>query len=161
MTTLYTIGYEGASLADFVATLQVAGVQHVMDIRDVPQSRRPGFSKNVLAAALQNAGISYSHVKSLGDPKAGREAARRGDHDGFLAIFEAHLGTPEAKTALVEAAAAIQEKPTTLLCYERDPKTCHRAIVGQRLKDVCSLNVQHLGVRLNGGRQRGTVAEAA
>ena len=161
MTTLYTIGYEGASLPDFIATLHGAGVRHVLDVREVPQSRRPGFSKNVLAAALEAEGISYSHMKALGDPKEGREAARRGDHDEFVQIFEAHLSTREAGEALMAAAETVALKPTTLLCYERDPKTCHRTIVGARIKDVCSFNVQHLGVRHHASRQFGTVAEAA
>jgi len=161
MKTLFTIGYEGASLTDFISTLKRAGVQHVLDIRDVPQSRRPGFSKSALGAALGDNGISYSHVKALGDPKEGREAARRGDYERFRAIFERHLSTAEAQQGLVEAAKSVAHSPTVVLCYERDPKHCHRTIVAERLKGVCSLNVQHLGVVHNAGRQREYLSRAA
>lgn len=132
-----------------------------MDVRQLPQSRRPGFSKNILAAALGEAGIGYSHVKQLGDPKEGREAARRGDMEEFKAIFSAHLDLPESRVALRHAAETVEGQATVLLCYERDPKTCHRSLVAKRLQDICSLSVQHLGVVHNAERHYGTVARAA
>jgi uncharacterized protein (DUF488 family) len=161
MGAIYTIGYEGASVSDLILTLERAGVRHVMDVRQLPQSRRPGFSKNILATSLAEAGIGYSHVKQLGDPKDGRDAARRGNMEEFRAIFSAHLDLPESKAALTHAAETVEQQPTALLCYERDPKTCHRSLVAKRLQDVCSLNVQHLGVVHNAGRHYGTVAKAA
>jgi uncharacterized protein (DUF488 family) len=161
MGAIFTIGYEGASVRDLIVTLERAGVQHVMDVRELPQSRRPGFSKNVLAQALAEAGIGYSHVKQLGDPKEGREAARRGDFEEFKAIFSAHLDLPETRAALTQAAGTVARQTTVLLCYERDPKTCHRSLVAKRLQDVCSLSVQHLGVVHNAERHYGTVARAA
>lgn len=147
MITVYTIGYEGSALSDFVATLQAAGVEHLLDVRELPQSRRPGFSKRALSEALATAGIGYSHVKQLGDPKHGREAARRGDMDEFRAIFEAHLDLPASKAALEEVADAVTQRPTVLMCYERNPKECHRSLVARRLVGLRSLQVQHLGVR--------------
>src|SRR5688572_16080609 len=66
MQTIFTIGYEGATLSDFIATLQVAGVRRVVDVRELPQSRRPGFSKNVLRTALEEHGFAYEHRKPLG-----------------------------------------------------------------------------------------------
>ena len=149
METVYTIGYEGASLADFLATLQDAGIGHVLDVRELPQSRRPGFSKRSLTEALLGVGITYTHSKQLGDPKPGREAARRGDMDAFTAIFSAHLDLPQTGEALQAAVEIVTEKPTVLLCYERDPKCCHRALVGQRIKELHPLNIRHLGVREN------------
>src|SRR5688572_434272 len=107
MNTLYTIGYEGAALSDFVATLHVARIKHVMAVRQVPQSRRPGFSKNVLAAALALEGIGYSHWKQLGDPKPGREAARQGRMEEFREIFEAHLALPQSQEALQQASREV------------------------------------------------------
>ena len=104
MTIVFTIGYEGASVEDFVASLALAGVQHVLDVREIAQSRRRGFSKNGLAEALRARGIDYSHSRQLGDPKPGREAARRGDLDEFKRIFQAHLLLPETRKALSEAA---------------------------------------------------------
>ena len=160
MLTLYTIGYEGASVGDFIATLQEAGIEHVLDVRELPQSRRPGFSKRVLSEALALVGIGYSHCKQLGDPKHGREAARRGDMDEFRAIFEAHLDLPASKDALEETAVAVSEASTALLCYERNPKDCHRNLVANRLLGLRSLQVQHLGVRSHLGRRTGAPSAA-
>lgn len=147
MTTVFTIGYEGATLADFIRTLGEAGVRHVLDVRELPQSRRPGFSKRSLSAALADAGIDYSHSKQLGDPKHGREAARRGDMEEFRLIFEAHLDLPASKSALMDAAETVMQSPTVLMCYERNPKDCHRSLVAQRLLGLRSLQIQHLGVQ--------------
>lgn len=161
MPTLFTIGYEGASLADFIATLQRSGVMRVLDIREIAQSRRRGFSKNVLATALGEVGISYSHLRQLGDPKQGREAARRGDIARFQSIFEDHLQLPETKQALLLAAEICRNEATVLLCFERNPQLCHRTLVAKRLTDLCSLSVRHLGVVHNAREHFGPVAEAA
>ena len=146
MQTVYTIGYEGASLPGLIGTLKQIGIQHVLDIRQLPQSRRPGFSKNALAKALAEAGIEYSHQRQLGDPKAGREAARRGDMDEFKAIFEAHMDLPASHNALLLASEIAESKVTVLLCYERDPKICHRSLVISRLVALGLFCVRHLGV---------------
>jgi len=161
MITLFTIGYEGASIEDFVASLALAGVQQVLDVREIAQSRRRGFSKNGLAEALRASGIDYSHSRQLGDPKPGREAARRGDLDQFKRIFAAHLALPETREALSDAAELVQRAPTALLCFERNPQHCHRTLVAEQLAGVCSLSVRHLGVVENAGQRRGAVAEAA
>jgi uncharacterized protein (DUF488 family) len=161
MRTLFTIGYEGASLEDFVATLQVARVQHLVDVREVAQSRRRGFSKNALAGALAEAGISYTHMRQLGDPKAGREAARRGDIEEFRRIFEGHLQLPETKNALAAASQICQREATVLMCFERNPQLCHRTLVAKCLTDLCSLSVRNLGVVHHAGERFRPVAEAA
>lgn len=161
MSTLFTIGYEGASLADFVASLQHSGVERVLDVREIAQSRRRGFSKNVLAAALAEAGIGYTHLRQLGDPKAGREAARRGDFTTFQSIFQDHLELPETKEALKTAADICQHEVTVLLCFERNPQLCHRTLVAKRLTDLCSLSVRHLGVVQDAGERFRPVAKAA
>ncbi|HYW15471.1 MAG TPA: DUF488 domain-containing protein [Allosphingosinicella sp.] len=161
MITLFTIGYEGASLPDFIETLRLARVQHVLDVRDVPQSRRAGFSKKGLAAALADQGFSYSHAKQLGDPKAGREAARRGDLEAFRRIFEAHLALEETQIALLRAAHIASERATVLLCFERDPSHCHRTLVARSINELCSLNVQNLGVVHNASRRDGAFRKAA
>jgi uncharacterized protein (DUF488 family) len=76
--TLYTIGFEGADIAQFLGTLVACEIEQVLDIREVPVSRKPGFSKSSLQMALDAIGIRYCHLKALGDPKRGREAMRRG-----------------------------------------------------------------------------------
>jgi len=92
---IFTIGYEGASVAAFVAALREAGVALVLDIRAAPVSRKKGFSKTPLAQHLSEAGMGYRHLRGLGTPKQGRGAARSGDHDSFERIFRRHLEEPE------------------------------------------------------------------
>lgn len=148
MTTLYTIGYEGSELAAFLSTLEAAGVKHVADVRDMPISRKKGFSKNKLAEALDQVGISYSHFKELGDPKEGRDAMRSGDHARFLEVFDAHISRDVAQSAMEDLADQAVALETVLLCYERDPKFCHRAIVATLMRDRGMVEkVSHLGVR--------------
>lgn len=123
---VFTIGYEGATQPELVAALQAAGVERVIDVRAVPLSRKPGFSKNVLAAGLREAGIDYVHLKALGTPPAGREAARKGDLATFEKVYAAQLETPEAGIEAAQMIALAEEMPSALLCFERDPAHCHR-----------------------------------
>lgn len=160
MTTVFTIGYEGASPEDFIATLILAGVKQVLDVRELAQSRRRGFSKTALSQALAEHGMSYCHFRQLGDPKPGREAARRGDLSEFKKIFNAHLELAETKAALQDAAELIQSAPSVLVCFERNPQHCHRTLVAQQLTELCSASVQHLGVVENAEQRHRVVAEA-
>jgi len=141
-----TIGYEGVDIDAFLETLSLAGVQHLVDIRDVPVSRKRGFSKSKLADALGAIGIQYTHLKALGDPKDGREAMKRGDYCGFLDIYDRHIATDDGQQALSRAASIARETTTVLLCYERNPKECHRTIVAQQLLQRGVSEVRHLGV---------------
>jgi uncharacterized protein (DUF488 family) len=100
-----TIGYEGATVGAFTAALAQAGVELVLDIRAAPISRKKGFSKNQLAAHLAEAGIAYRHLRGLGTPKRGREAARAGDLETFEQVFREHMTGPEALLDLGEAIA--------------------------------------------------------
>jgi uncharacterized protein (DUF488 family) len=143
---LFTIGYERSSLSDFVATLKLSGVDVLADIRDRAQSRRPGFSKSALSDALSTANIRYIHLKELGDPKAGREAARRGDFAEFRRVFSSVMATHEAKSAVLQIAELLKDSNVCLMCYERDVKTCHRKIVSDDLKERTGTPVKHLGV---------------
>jgi uncharacterized protein (DUF488 family) len=123
---IFTIGYEGATQSEFIAALREAGVRQIIDDRAVPLSRKPGFSKNVLAAGLKEAGIDYVHLKALGTPPEGREAARKGRIDEMNRIYMEQLETTEAAAQAVQLIALAEEKPSALLCFERDPAHCHR-----------------------------------
>ena len=123
---IFTIGYEGATQDELVAALRKSGVEQVIDVRAVPLSRKPGFSKNVLAAGLKEAGIDYVHLKALGTPAEGREAARKGRFEEMERIYAAQLETPEAAAEGARMIALADEKPSALLCFERDPAHCHR-----------------------------------
>jgi uncharacterized protein (DUF488 family) len=161
MQNLFTIGYEGAALDDFIASLKVAGVEILVDIRELPQSRKRGFSKKSLSEALESAGIAYKHVRALGDPKPGREAARRGDMKEFKRIFNQHLSGDLAQSALKDVIGIASDLSSCLLCYERDPDTCHRKIVAKSMAAQSSFKVNHIGVRegiaLEGEDQNGTL----
>lgn len=126
---LFTIGYEGTLVADFIACLRGAGVERVIDIRAVPLSRKPGFSKNGLKAGLAEAGIDYVHLKPLGTPADGRTAARAGKQAELERIYAAQLDLPEAIVAAEEMRALATERPSALLCFERDPAQCHRTLL--------------------------------
>ena len=133
MAIIYTIGYEGTDIDRFVATLQAVGVQRIADVRAVALSRKKGFSKKGLATRLQAEGIEYIHFVDLGDPKPGRDAARAGQYKRFRAIYSKHLGSEDAQASLRELLDVAGEKPTCLLCFERDPVICHRAIVAEEM----------------------------
>jgi uncharacterized protein (DUF488 family) len=126
---IFTIGYEGATQAEFIAALRAAGVERVIDVRAVPLSRKPGFSKNILAASLREAGIDYVHLKALGTPPEGREAARKGDHAKLEAVYAGQLELPEAMAESARMVELAREKPSALLCFERDPAACHRTLL--------------------------------
>ncbi len=141
---VFTIGYEGSRLADVVAALGDAGVTTLVDVREAPWSRRPEFAKRALGEAMAAAGIGYRHMKALGTPKAGRDAARAGDIATFHAIFDAQLATEAAQTQLGEVEALVATERPCLMCYERDPERCHRSIVAARLAETTGLAVRHL-----------------
>ena len=126
---VFTIGYEGATQDQVIATLQQAGVKLLADVRAVPLSRRPGFSKNVLAAGLKSAGIEYIGLKSLGAPPEGREAARKGNRERLAEVYAGQLELPEAMAQAAQLCDLVQEQPTALLCFERDPQACHRSLL--------------------------------
>jgi len=130
---LSTIGYEGKTVDEFLSELGDAGVELVIDVRAVAASRRPGFSKSAMAAALRERGIDYLHLRALGTPKPGREAARKGRIAEMRAIFEVQLETPEAELAMEQADSAAQEGHAALLCFEADAGGCHRSMVAERL----------------------------
>ena len=93
-TKIFTIGYEATTMADFLAALKAAGVERVIDVRALPLSRRPGFSKSSLAASLREVEIDYVHLKALGTPKRGRDAAKKGDVATLTAVYDEQLELP-------------------------------------------------------------------
>lgn len=144
MSVIFTVGYEGTDIDRFVRTLKAVGVTQLADVRAVAVSRKAGFSKSKLAARLADEGIEYSHFIALGDPKPGREAARAGDFDLFRTIYGAHISSPIAQESLRNLVDFVQSAPTCLLCFERDPETCHRTIVGHAVTDETGFEVFNL-----------------
>jgi uncharacterized protein (DUF488 family) len=126
---IFTIGYEGTTVGEFLAALKKAGVRRVIDVRALPLSRRPGFSKSALRAALEEEGIEYVHLKALGTPAAGRTAARAGRHSEMEKIYAGQLELPEAMAQSAQMLDLAAEMPSALLCMERDPAHCHRTLL--------------------------------
>jgi uncharacterized protein (DUF488 family) len=158
MTKLFTVGYEGSRPSDLFASLQTNGVTLLIDVRDVPISRKPGFSKTSLAQGLEEAGIGYLHLKGLGDPKPGRIAAREGRFSDFRRIFTAHMLTTAAQQALAEAVVAASKAIACLLCFEQDHTNCHRCIVADSMARSRKFSLVHLSAaplitrNVSGGR---------
>ena len=144
--TLYTIGYEKARQADLIATLRAAGVETLIDVRDRPISRRPGFSKSQLAVAVEAAGMRYVGLRALGTPPEGREANHRRDWERFWAIVEAKLASAEAEHALQEAGSIAAAAASCLICYEADWRICHRRRIAEILAARHGFTVSHLTV---------------
>lgn len=145
MNRIYTIGYEGADLQDFIATLHHAGIDVLVDVRELPISRRKGFSKRQLNEALTEAGIDYRHVRELGSPKPVRDQLRLdGNYPAFFAAYTEYLDTQQP---LLHTLTDELDGNVALMCYERDPATCHRSTVADRLAYLSDTDIQHLGVR--------------
>jgi uncharacterized protein (DUF488 family) len=145
--SIVTIGYEGATIQEFVAVLRRASIKRLIDVRAIPLSRKKGFSKNKLNDFLLAQGIEYVHLKGLGDPKAGREAARAGKYALFEKIYGKHIESDIAVEALETAAAIIREANACIMCFEAEHARCHRSIVADHLKEMTGYAVVNLEVR--------------
>lgn len=135
---IFTIGYEGATVDEFLTALKTAGVERLIDVRALPLSRRPGFSKTPLRGALEEVGIDYVHLKALGTPADGRAAARAGRHADMARIYAGQLELPEAMAQGAQMLELAGEKPSALLCFEREPAHCHRTL----LLDAIAPNIE-------------------
>ena len=141
---LLTIGYEGCTLADVLAELRAAKVSLLIDVRAVPQSRKPGFSKRQLAASLDEQGIGYVHLQGLGTPKPGRDAARAGHPERMERIFREHMTSDRAQADLAHARQLVRGTRACLLCFERDPMLCHRRFVAEMVAADTGQAITHL-----------------
>jgi len=142
--TLYTIGYEATSTAELMVRLTREGIRRVVDVRELPLSRRKGFSKAPRAAALAEGGIEYEHVRELGNPKRYRERYRSGDVAGGASAYRAHLHNGSYQ-ALVDLAESLGRVKTCLLCVEASHVECHRSVIaGAVAERLPRLAVVHL-----------------
>jgi uncharacterized protein (DUF488 family) len=145
---LFTIGYEQTPSKAVLDELEQAGVKLLVDVRAVAASRRPGFSKNQLAAGLDERGISYLHLRGLGTPKDGREAARSGRFDALHKIYARHLKTPQAREELDELSALVKQAgPVCILCYERDHRECHRQWIAEIIRERDGVGIENLAAK--------------
>lgn len=146
---LYSIGYEQARQPAVLDELRQARIDVLVDVRAVAASRRPGFSKRQIAAALDEAGMSYVHLQKLGTPAEGREAARAGDYDRLWRIFDKHMRSEPARRELDELAGLIKTgKRICVMCYCRDARHCHRSRITAAMRERLRVKVEDLAAPL-------------
>lgn len=147
MLTLYTIGYEHATVAGYQDALRDAKVDLLIDVRAVASSRRPGFAKTALAANSNAVGAEYLHLRALGTPADGRAEARAGRPEEMKKIFRKQLATDEAQEQLAQVADLVRQgRRVALLCLEADPQVCHRSIVAAEVARLTGATVVDLSV---------------
>jgi uncharacterized protein (DUF488 family) len=147
VTEVFTLGYEKRTLEEFLRVLREERIDVVVDVRDVPWSHKPGFSKRPLSEALAAAGLEYVHAGFAGNPKALRSTAR--DNDEAIRLYAKHLRSHREilseMDALLEPRLAKDER-VCLICFERDPRDCHRSILAAAWAKGRKAGVRHLGV---------------
>ncbi len=141
--TVFTIGYEGLNIDAFMSLLSGHDIETVVDIRELPLSRKPGFSKKALGAVLNRSGLEYVHMADLGCPKQVRDRYRDdGNWKSYTEGFLKHLKTQE--TAIAELALLASSSNCALLCYEADFNYCHRSMVANAVSDLCEADIEHI-----------------
>lgn len=140
---LYTIGYEGLDIDAFIARVREAGVQTILDVRELPLSRKKGFSKSSFNERLSGANVAYFHAPALGCPKPIRDRYRENaDWTEYTRAFQAYLATQLATTR--ELVALSKSTVTCLVCFEADYTMCHRTYVARAALKHGGLPVMHL-----------------
>lgn len=143
---LYTFGYEGLDIAAFIERLKSAGIRSVVDVRELPLSRKRGFSKTAFNEALTEAGIAYFHAPALGCPKDVREQYKRDQSwSRYTTGFMKHLG--QQRAAVAELAKLAKSTRACLVCFEADFNFCHRTYVARAAHAAGAPSVMHLMAR--------------
>jgi uncharacterized protein (DUF488 family) len=140
---LFTFGYEGLDIASFVARAKSEGVNTIVDVRELPLSRKKGFSKSSFREALALHDIAYVHIPALGCPKSIRNSYKAdGDWAAYTRSFMGYLATQEAT---VRELVKISKATTTcLVCFEADYSMCHRTYVARAARKLGGPQVTHL-----------------
>jgi uncharacterized protein (DUF488 family) len=140
---LYTMGYEGLNIDDFIVRLKEAGVESVVDVRAIPISRKKGFSKTAFSSKLQEAGIDYLHIAALGCPKSVRNTYREdGDWNSYTRGFLAYLNTQQQ--SVVSLAKLSRSSVSCLVCFEADFNYCHRSLVARAAVSFGAAQIAHI-----------------
>lgn len=141
--SIFTIGYEGLDIDNFLTILRLENVQTIVDVRELPLSRKRGFSKNGLRHILASNGFRYRHISELGCPKPIRDQYRQdGDWQRYTKDFEGYLASQGASIA--ELSELAQESNCALMCFEANYRMCHRSIVAAAVQQASGTEVEHL-----------------
>ena len=132
-TGLVSIGYEGRTVGDLMATLRDLRVTSLVDVRLTPLSRKPGLSKTKLGEASAEHGIRYLHLSALGNPKANREPFRSGEVGDGCIRFTQLLARPDSVAAMDQLEALARDGLAAVLCFEREHERCHRQVIVDEL----------------------------
>lgn len=145
-TALYTFGYEGLTLEAFIERLLHARVQLIVDVRELPLSRKKGFSKTAFRDALAATGIAYEHRPALGCPRPVRDRYRAdGDWQAYTHSFLAYLSSQKAE--IDDLSRSVRAQQACLVCYEADFLLCHRTYVARAAHAAGAPAVRHLTAR--------------
>jgi len=131
---IYTIGYEGRTISNLIDILQKHGIQLLVDVRELPLSRKNGFSKTALREHLNKAGIEYISIRELGTPKEIRHDLKDKaiSWQKFKELYIEYLNKHMDAVKRLEDLA--KSKPTAIMCYEKDWRICHRSIIAEYLE---------------------------
>jgi len=142
---ILTIGYEGSSLNEFISSLTLWGVELLVDVREMPLSRKKGFSKTSLRENLQLNGIRYYHSKVVGCPKPIRKSYK--EDRNWQKYTSAYLRYLDAQgDEVVNLYELCQEQLVCLLCFEANPLRCHRTYVADQISRLSpsSADILHI-----------------
>lgn len=142
---LFTVGYQGRTIEGFIDNLHANNISCILDVRALPLSRKPGFSKTILAQKLNQAKIKYVHLGGLGAPKSLRDDLKStGDYSAFFKKMNIYL--TGKKDAIEEAYRYVTHRRCCLMCFEQLAAQCHRKIVAKKIKgrDKNGLQIKHL-----------------
>lgn len=135
MHTIFTIGHSTHPIETFIETLKAYGIETLVDIRTIPQSRfNPQFAQKALAKSLTDAGIAYRHMKDLGGRRhARKDSPNTGWRNGGFRGYADYMQTEPFIRALGVLTAVAEQSSTAIMCAESVPWRCHRSLVGDAL----------------------------
>jgi uncharacterized protein (DUF488 family) len=141
---IYTAGYEGKTVDEFLNLLMESGISRLIDVRFNPISRRYGFHKSTLARLCGYLGIDYQHIPELGIP--GSERDDLGSSAKYASLFNNYRNSlPSRENALLNVIGLLENAPSVLVCMEADPVFCHRNVLAQHLTSLIDMRIKHLG----------------
>lgn len=146
-TILYTIGYEGISLEEYLNRLLKNDVKVLVDVRNNPLSMKYGFSKTQLKKFCESVGIEYMHFPEVGIQSAERqELNNQNDYDK---LFETYRNQNLSKTTVTQnqlLSLLKKNKRIALTCFEADINQCHRKHLAEAIKKLPDFNydIKHI-----------------
>jgi uncharacterized protein (DUF488 family) len=147
ISVIYTIGYEGLTIGEFTDILKAHAIKILVDVRELPLSRKRGFSKNILSNAVEEVGIKYIHKRELGAPREVRHALRRTDDwAAYCTAYEKVLKNNQE--SLISLSKLSNSSRVCLMCFEEDYKACHRSLITERMIAIgLTKSVSHLDLK--------------